>query len=297
VNTGTIIRDNHIIDPNGLKHAGGGKLVADPGAHGIYLDDLVAGVTVTGNIIEGGSRAAVFVHGGDNNTIGNNVAILDSSGWGNFYRNESKSMHFTSLDFPSSSAQITVSAWGKVQDGVGSKFKVYVDDKLVGETTATLQTKDYLFTATGLAPNAPHKVTLQFTNDASARDLYVQSLEVNGNKILAGTSGAFIGFQPSSNGGTSHQPNNTKVHDNVVYADMPAGNAATLIMKATAPTSAFTNNEFWNVSKAAVPETGSKYFISAISDPVAASKAFADGRIAEALLVGISPDGQNWGMP
>ncbi|WP_207461437.1 carbohydrate-binding domain-containing protein [Azospirillum sp. SYSU D00513] len=76
VDTGTIIRGNWVEGAQGLAtNAGYSWLVGHKG-FGVYLDDLSGGVTVTQNFIKDTSFASVHVHGGDNNLVTGNFAIL-----------------------------------------------------------------------------------------------------------------------------------------------------------------------------------------------------------------------------
>ncbi|MES2461642.1 MAG: right-handed parallel beta-helix repeat-containing protein, partial [Armatimonadota bacterium] len=76
---GTVIRNNYFHDINGP-----GQL----GAMGIYLDDQASGITITGNLFRKVTRA-VFIGGGDDNRVTNNVFVdcvpsvhLDARGLG-----------------------------------------------------------------------------------------------------------------------------------------------------------------------------------------------------------------------
>jgi hypothetical protein len=48
---------------------------SDPFSWGIYLDDLLNGVEITGNWIDGGGVASLMIHGGDRNQVSNNVLL------------------------------------------------------------------------------------------------------------------------------------------------------------------------------------------------------------------------------
>jgi len=65
---------NNIVDgyggPNGVANA----------VKGIYLDDLTSNVLVKGNVVRNGGAWAYLIHGGDHNTVTNNVWDLSSSG-------------------------------------------------------------------------------------------------------------------------------------------------------------------------------------------------------------------------
>lgn len=80
--TDTVIRYNYIEDTGGRMSDWTNPYFQYPyGADGIYLDDETSGVEVTGNFIKDSSRAAIFIHGGDNNIIRNNVGIIGRSIW------------------------------------------------------------------------------------------------------------------------------------------------------------------------------------------------------------------------
>ncbi|WP_217592889.1 right-handed parallel beta-helix repeat-containing protein [Cohnella sp. GbtcB17] len=80
--TASKIQYNYIEDTGGLRPDWTQPIFRYPyGADGIYLDDETSGVTVLGNFIKDQSRAAVFVHAGDNNAIRNNVAIIGNAIW------------------------------------------------------------------------------------------------------------------------------------------------------------------------------------------------------------------------
>jgi hypothetical protein len=69
VDTRTIVRDN-LVNGTGAPHP----------AHtmAIYLDDLVSGVTVRANIVTGIGSDAVQIHGGQNDTVENNIIDIGS---------------------------------------------------------------------------------------------------------------------------------------------------------------------------------------------------------------------------
>ena len=69
VDTRTIVRDN-LVNGTGAPHP----------AHtvAIYLDDLVSGVTVRANIVTGIGSDAIQIHGGQNDTIENNIIDIGS---------------------------------------------------------------------------------------------------------------------------------------------------------------------------------------------------------------------------
>ncbi|MBP2302223.1 cellulase family glycosylhydrolase [Azospirillum picis] len=86
------------------------------------------------------------------------------------------------------SSTITVNAFGMSGDKLPPHFKLLVDGQAVGEASAASEsTRPYSFTA-DLAANKPHSIQIVYDNDAvngSSRDLYVQSIEVNGHVLKA----------------------------------------------------------------------------------------------------------------
>ncbi|WP_434623668.1 cellulase family glycosylhydrolase [Azospirillum sp. B2RO_4] len=83
-------------------------------------------------------------------------------------------------------SKIVVNAYGQSQDGVAPHFKLLVDGHEVGSANAAAtSSKAYSFTA-DLAANTAHTVQVVYDNDtvnAANRDLYVQSIEVNGHTL------------------------------------------------------------------------------------------------------------------
>ncbi|SMF88442.1 endoglucanase [Azospirillum oryzae] len=83
---------------------------------------------------------------------------------------------------------IIVNAYGKSGDGVAPHFKLLVDGQEVGEaSTTSTSSKDYSFT-TALEEGTAHTVQIVYDNDAvnsAYRDLYVQSITVNGHTLAA----------------------------------------------------------------------------------------------------------------
>ncbi len=77
-NTRTIIRQNFIYDTGGLATDKNGKWLERYQSSGIYLDDSTSGVTVNHNYMGRVGWGGVHVHGGDDVTITNNIAILDT---------------------------------------------------------------------------------------------------------------------------------------------------------------------------------------------------------------------------
>ncbi|PWC32690.1 carbohydrate-binding domain-containing protein [Azospirillum sp. TSO35-2] len=84
------------------------------------------------------------------------------------------------------SSKIVVNAYGQSGDSVAPHFKLLVDGQEVGEASTTSDaSKGYSFSA-DLAANTAHSVQVVYDNDAvngAYRDLYVQSIEVNGHTL------------------------------------------------------------------------------------------------------------------
>ncbi|WP_376966412.1 carbohydrate-binding domain-containing protein [Azospirillum sp. A26] len=85
-----------------------------------------------------------------------------------------------------SPSKIVVNAYGQSLDGVTPHFKLLVDGQEVGSANAAdASSKAYSFTA-DLAANTAHKIQVVYDNDTATdayRDLYVQSIEVNGHTL------------------------------------------------------------------------------------------------------------------
>ncbi|CAO3456609.1 cellulase family glycosylhydrolase [Azospirillum largimobile] len=83
-------------------------------------------------------------------------------------------------------SKIVVNAYGQSADGIAPNFKLLVDGQEVGTANAaTASSKAYSFTA-DLAANTAHTVQVVYDNDtanSANRDLYVQSIEVNGHTL------------------------------------------------------------------------------------------------------------------
>jgi parallel beta-helix repeat protein len=72
---GDTIRFNRIIDAGGLETEPGGFRHGREYSNGIYLDDFTSGVTVTGNFVQGAVRGGIYLHGGSDNTVWNNITL------------------------------------------------------------------------------------------------------------------------------------------------------------------------------------------------------------------------------
>ena len=76
IDTRMTIRGNWIEDANGVATAADHTWLRDYKGFGVYLDDQANGVSVTDNFIDNADWAGVFIHGGDNNTVQNNLAVM-----------------------------------------------------------------------------------------------------------------------------------------------------------------------------------------------------------------------------
>ncbi|CBS85658.1 right-handed parallel beta-helix repeat-containing protein [Azospirillum lipoferum] len=75
--TRSIVRFNDIRDTGGLATDAQGRWLVRYKGFGIYLDDMTSGVTVQGNLLENTGMAAIFVHGGDNNRVSDNITMMN----------------------------------------------------------------------------------------------------------------------------------------------------------------------------------------------------------------------------
>ncbi len=75
--TRSIIRFNDIRDTGGLATDAQGRWLVRYKGFGIYLDDMTSGVTVQGNLLENTGMAAIFLHGGDNNRVADNITVMN----------------------------------------------------------------------------------------------------------------------------------------------------------------------------------------------------------------------------
>ncbi|MBY6262890.1 right-handed parallel beta-helix repeat-containing protein [Azospirillum sp. 412522] len=75
--TRSVIRFNDIRDTGGLATDAQGRWLVRYKGFGIYLDDMTSGVTVQGNLLENTGMAAIFLHGGDNNRVADNVTVMN----------------------------------------------------------------------------------------------------------------------------------------------------------------------------------------------------------------------------
>lgn len=78
--TRTTIQGNWIDGVGGLATDGNGGWIDRQKSFGIYLDDQANGVAVRDNFIRNTGWASVFIHGGDNNAVENNIAVTGNPG-------------------------------------------------------------------------------------------------------------------------------------------------------------------------------------------------------------------------
>jgi parallel beta-helix repeat protein len=73
--SGNIIRFNLIRNVAGMDTTASGQIVSPAYSWGIYLDDRSSGTTVYGNIVVGTLLGAVFINGGSDNRVENNIFV------------------------------------------------------------------------------------------------------------------------------------------------------------------------------------------------------------------------------
>ena len=88
----------------------------------------------------------------------------------------------TPAPLPAGASSIVVNAQGTAAAGVNAHFTLLVDGQKVGEGTAGTAAKDFAFTPT-LATDAAHKVQVQYDNDTVGRDLFVNTVTINGKAV------------------------------------------------------------------------------------------------------------------
>lgn len=79
LDTGTLIQGNWVEHTGGLATNGADQWLTDHKGFGIYLDDMASGVTVQGNFLRDTAWASVMIHGGHDNTVTGNIAVLASN--------------------------------------------------------------------------------------------------------------------------------------------------------------------------------------------------------------------------
>ncbi|MGF7177602.1 carbohydrate-binding domain-containing protein [Azospirillum doebereinerae] len=77
--SGLIIQGNRIEHASGLATSNADQWIYGQKGFGIYLDDMAGGVTVRDNFIKDADWASIQIHGGDNNTVTNNFAVIASN--------------------------------------------------------------------------------------------------------------------------------------------------------------------------------------------------------------------------
>jgi hypothetical protein len=236
--TQTIIRGNYIDDVGGL--------IADPvtgalrfatDAHDIYLDDGASGVLIENNLLQPTKSSNIFIHGGSNITIDNNVLLVnppkalqrytDGSahpGGSGLYFNSTLEVNAGAASFPTGSSQIVIKARADVLQGVGAHFVVLVDGVAVGEATAAAAFADYSFNVAA-RQGANHTIGIRFDNDnviaGVDRNLYVDSVTINGSEIkIDSENDVAVAFYPTSDAvGAPLSANNIDIINNVVATD------------------------------------------------------------------------------
>ena len=79
VDTGLIIQGNRVEHANGLATSNTDTWMHGQKGFGIYLDDMAGGITVRDNFIKDADWASIQIHGGDNNLVTNNFAVIASN--------------------------------------------------------------------------------------------------------------------------------------------------------------------------------------------------------------------------
>ena len=137
------------------------------------------------------------------------------------------------------SSSIVVNASGTAAGGTNAHFNVLVDGVKVGSAYAGTTAKDYTFT-TNAATGVGHKVQVQYDNDTTGRDLFVNKLTVNGHahastdNIVTYDKGALDGRDVVA-GQTAMWWNGSLVF-NTPSSDYPAASTGTTTPTPTTPT-------------------------------------------------------------
>ncbi len=72
---GYVIRNNVIIDSGGLEAEEGGFRPGQQYSNGVYLDDYTSRSEVSGNFVYGTVRGGLYIHGGSDNAMFNNIVL------------------------------------------------------------------------------------------------------------------------------------------------------------------------------------------------------------------------------
>ena len=75
VHDGEIVRHNRIVDTGGLETEAGGFRPDAQFSHGIYMDDFTNKAQITGNFVQTSVRGGIYLHGGSNNAVTNNITL------------------------------------------------------------------------------------------------------------------------------------------------------------------------------------------------------------------------------
>lgn len=265
---------NTLIDGNRIEGVAGvranlatGQLIPTDNTSGIYLDNLVGGVTITDNLIVKAPLASVFVHGGQDNVISNNVAILPDTatfildgvagpGVSCMHLNGDLEYQADPSLFTAKATRIKVTAWAETAANIGAHFQLLVDGEVIGHVMTTTNVseataKTYSFTKQ-LTAGVAHKITIRYDNDEFVgdedRNLFIGAIQINNQLLEPQQHGTFILFRPADTGGAGWvQPSNTVVTHNIVAAH-GTDQAPLWDYGATNPTSLYDYNLLHNVA-------------------------------------------------
>jgi parallel beta-helix repeat protein len=199
------VKENTTIAGNRIENLGG--LLRDAAGNyklgqtqGIYMDDQVSGVTMSGNVIESNGNGMFLCHGCQTNSASNNAVILQPAP---YYDRGANGITYSTGDmtysgatrvdllpsyFPSSLATTTivVQLSGTSSGDTAAAFNVQVDGNIIGAGAATGTITDYLFT-TQLTPHQIHRIGIGLTNGTtvgtSTTALHNMALFVNSTAV------------------------------------------------------------------------------------------------------------------
>jgi beta-glucanase (GH16 family) len=184
---GTFSSGPHTVDVHFLNDAWGGTTATD---RNLYVKSVsLNGETVAGSAATNDASGGVHPTDGSAAMVGNGDAVFHMTGSG------------TSTPTPPTTTPLSTIVLHVAEDAWNgdAQFKVLVDGQQVGGTyTATAshaagQWQDVTLTG-DFGSTGPGKVDIQFTNDAwggtaaTDRNLYVQSIDVNGHNFAANTA-------------------------------------------------------------------------------------------------------------
>ena len=179
VKENTLITGNRIENVGGLLRDASGDYVAGA-SQGIYMDDQVSAITMTGNVIESIGSGMFLCHGCETNVASNNIVVLQPAA---FYDRGANGLTFstgamsyngtTRADllpsyFPANlpTSTIVVQLSGQSAGGASAAFNVQADGVVIGAGTATGSVANYIFTAQ-LTPHQVHRIGIALTNGAA----------------------------------------------------------------------------------------------------------------------------------